>query len=807
MALFDPIRVGASSAGDYEIERSLRFQGNAKLSRTPSSDGNRTLITYSIWIKRSELGEMFLLDARRDDSNRTRFGIDAGNRMQMFQRNQGSDDNIILNAQLLDVASWYHLVWRVDTTQGTANNRIRFYINGVLQDSFASNSPPSQNEALFVNKDELHTIGCGQDSGGDEQFFKGYIADVNLIDGQSLGPTSFGKTDPSTGQWIPIEYTGTYGTNGFYLEFKDNSGNNANQIGKDTSGNGHNFTPDNITIGTTSAGDSFIDTPTNNFCTLNPRMGGSVGTITDGAVERSGGGKKASGTILMDSGKYYFEVGCHDSNGNHAIGVCQHDTDQRDRINSECAHYFANGEFKIENNSQQSGFSSYGNNDIIGVAYDSTQNPPKVWFAKNNSWQGASGNSGTFDASGGYSLTSNYKYLFSYDHGSNSSSSSGTCRFGASQLGFTYTPPTGFKALNTQNLPTPAIKDGKKHFDAVIYTGNSGNLTVTGFDFQPDFLWLKSRNQGYRHYLFDAVRGTGQKALSSNLSVAEGNDAGNLGSFNSNGFSTNGASGFNDNGSGTDGFIAWGWNAGGSTVTNNDGTISTQVRASTTAGISIVTYTGDGNTNASIGHGLGAKPHGIFLKNRSRDSTDWLVMNHKIPSHDGGNYANNSISLNQESGLRNILGVWAAGNSTTQPISDGQLSSGNRDLINRSGDNYVAYFFTSIPGYSAHGYYFGNGNSDGPYVYLGFRPQFLIIKLLTGNNWAMYDEDRDPFNGMDERLHPNRDQTTNTGAGLVLDFHSNGFKVRTSDDLENTNGNRHIYFAFARNPFKHANPR
>ena len=222
MGFYDAIRVGASGAADsaYTVDRSLRFNDDdsAYLNRTPSSDGNRLKYTLSVWVKRGNFGEMMILDARENDSNRTRLLFDASNRMQFFTRLSGNDHNLTANAVRRDPSAWYHLVWSVDTAQATASNRVKMYVNNELQ-TFTGSNYPDQNEATFINKDVLHTIGTGQDGGGNEVYFDGYMAEINVIDGYAYDPSYFGETDATTGQWNPKKYVGSYGTNGFYLNF------------------------------------------------------------------------------------------------------------------------------------------------------------------------------------------------------------------------------------------------------------------------------------------------------------------------------------------------------------------------------------------------------------------------------------------------------------------------------------------------------------------------------------------------------------------------------------------------------------
>ena len=563
MPFFDPIRIGAAGAADttYTEDRSLRINNDdsAYLSKTLSSDGNRTTMTLSVWLKRGNFGEMMILDAYENDANRTRLMIDAGNRMQFVTRLSGNDHQLITTGIQRDPSAWYHFVWAIDTTDSTASNRVKMYINGEQQTDFVSTSYPDQNEAMLINKDVLHTIGIGQDSAGLEVPFDGYLAEINFIDGFQYDPSYFGETNVTTGQWNPKEYTGSYGSKGYYLNFSDNSGTTATTLGKDSSGNGNNFTPNNFSVADGIDGDSFADTPTNNFCTLNPLVRSqSAQSLANGNLQRSGNARKCVGTFLLKNNKYYFEVKVEDGNGNAAIGVTQADTDLRDRDNTEAAAYFPNGEYKIEGSGQTSGFSTYGNGDIIGVAIDTTLSTPKVWFAKNNTWQGTGDPSTT-----GYSLTTGKDYVFNIDHASSGSSTTATAFFGGHKGEFNYTPPTGFVAASSANLPDPTILLPNKHFDTTLYTGNNSSQEISTLNFQPDWLWFKSRSSTSWHALFDSVRGRGQGLASNNSNSEYTSSASNdLVSFDDDGFTLGSNQNWGSvNGSGNS-IVTWAWNGG-----------------------------------------------------------------------------------------------------------------------------------------------------------------------------------------------------------------------------------------------------
>ncbi len=341
----------------------------------------------------------------------------------------------------------------------------------------------------------------------------------------------------------------------------------------------------------------------------------------------------------------------------------------------------------------------------------------------------------------------------------------------------------------------PTINDGSKHFQAVTYTGNGSTNTITGFSFQPDFVWIKGRSGATDHAIYDAVRGT-TLDLASNTTAAETTQSTGLTAFNSTGFTLGALSKVNTNGAT---YVAWGWNAGGSTVSNTSGSITSQVRANPTAGFSVVTYTGTG-ANANVGHGLGVAPGFIIIKRRTGSPYSWPVYH---SGFSGG--ANDYLILDGTQAKASNIVVW----NNTNPTSS-VFSIGTDAFINGSGAPYVAYCFAPVAGYSAFGSFVGNNSADGPYVFLNFRPKFILIKGSTNaSHWAMFDSSRDTYNvaGTDILL------ANSSGASITtypeIDFLSNGFKVRATDanSYINAASQTYIYAAFAENPFRTARAR
>jgi hypothetical protein len=336
----------------------------------------------------------------------------------------------------------------------------------------------------------------------------------------------------------------------------------------------------------------------------------------------------------------------------------------------------------------------------------------------------------------------------------------------------------------------PTIAKGSNYFQVITYQGNGGTNAITGLSFQPDFVWIKGRSGATDHALYDAVRGS-TKDLVSNSTAAETTQSTGLVSFDSNGFTLGALSKVNTNGAT---YVAWNWKANGAGVTNTAGTITSTVSVNTTSGFSIVTYTGTGSA-ATIGHGLGAVPRMIIVKNRDQADA-WQVYHAGNTSAPETDY----LVLNTTAATADAADRW----NDTLPTST-VFSIGNGVEVNTNTEKYVAYVFAQIAGYSAFGSYTGNGSADGPLVYLGFRPRFVLTKRTDStSDWYVHDTARSPTNVMGNLLYPNGSGAEfNTGTRLI-DCVSNGFKIRRSDADINASGGTFIFMAFAENPFAYS---
>jgi hypothetical protein len=789
----------AISAGGYDINNSVRLRNSATAYFSKTFSANPTTRTICHWhwiVKRGKLGSdqrMFSgYSGTSGDSAFLNFKSD-----DTFQFNVGgSNGTLVTTAVFRDPSAWYIFDLAFDSTQATASNRAKFWVNGVLQ-TWAGGTVTLNSVTEFALANANNRVGSNWDS---SLTFDGYMAEAYFIDGQALTPSSFGETDTTTGSWKPKAYTGTFGTNGFYLKFSDiatTSGSNAG-LGKDFSGNANYWTTNNISVTAGTTYDAMIDSPTltsatvANYAVMNPLWKDpsfSAPTFSEAnlKVTSSSGGFPIS-TIGMSSGKWYWETTvnnvANNTNNNISITTAPFNSGTYYRAYAPTGEYY-----------DGSGYIAYGatytNGDIIGVALD--MDNQTLTFYKNGTSQGQKTSIG---------LTGQLMFASVYQ---DTTSCSFTLNFG--QRPFSYTPPSGFVRLNTYNLPDSTIKKGSNSFGVLTYTGN-GSTSVTRSDtnavnFTPDFVWIKERSGTDYHNLFDINRVVSgdHKRIYCNDTTAEESSTyfgtTNLNGFVNGGFTTGDGGNTNTNG---DTYVAWCWDANGSPVSNTSGTITSNVSVNTTAGFSIVTYTGNGTAGATVGHGLGVAPKMFIVKNRVQGTYgNWTVWHTTLT---GSQY----LALNATTAIESNNNRWNGTVPTSTVFSLGADSFGN---TNKSGDTYVAYCWSEISGFSKFGSYTGNGSADGTFVYTGFRPRFLIWKRTDStSNWWIIDTARVPYNTSSYLLFANLPNVEYQGGGFDYDILSNGFKFRNGDAAGyNASGASYIYMAFAENPFKNSNAR
>ena len=797
---------GGNPITAYNLQRSLRFRASASgnLSRNQIATGNGHTYTIPFWVKRGSLGSQTIINTSAGVGNSNSLAqlyFDSSDRLAFYQFHGGTTyTQLVTNRVFRDPSAWYSIIVVYDDTQATAANRVKIYVNGVQETSFATATYPSQNFNSFFNT-STNPAWIGTYI-GNSLYFDGYLAEFYFIDGQALTPSSFGSTNSTTGVWQPAPYTGTYGTNGFYLPFTDNSALTTSSnvgLGKDFSGNGNYWTTNNISITSGVTYDSMTDVPTltsataANFAVLNP-LDRNVNLLISNANLTCAYSGVASalirGTFGVTSGKWYFEVTPSNiGNGNCVFGVVNSLASVNNYIGADANGWgFApqpSGSSYKYSNGTATAYGTANGTGTYAIAID--VDAGKIWFSDNTGAWIASGSPST-GANASFTTLTGTLFPSVCHYSGTSQNTASDANFG--QRPFAYTPPSGFVALNAYNLPDSTIKQGNKVMDATLYTGNLVGQTITNAaPFQPDLVWIKSRSAATDHKLTDSVRGA-TKALVSDSTAAETTDITGVVSFNSNGFTLGTSTTYNNTGNT---YVAWQWQAGqGTTSTNTNGTITSTVSVNASAGFSIVTYTGTG-ANATVGHGLGVAPSLIIVKNRS-SALDWPVYT----SYYGKDAV---LVLNTTGAGIGAANYWGTANPTSSVFGVGTSVNNNG-----SGNAMVAYCFAPIAGYSAFGSYTGNGSADGPFVYCGFKPKYIMLKNTNAGaysaGWEIIDTARSPYN-----VTANSLMADSAGAEFTyitaLDVLSNGFKIRTPWDTINNPSNI-IYMAFASNPFKNS---
>jgi hypothetical protein len=787
----NPLLYGSSKAPVPAIGRSLRIR-NSRLSRTnTTTSSNAAKFTFSAWVKRGKIGgadnkSCGIFDCRLGASISSGWYFMPSNTFEMYydvEMYRGT------STQFRDPSAWFHLVVSNDRTQTATGEISIIYVNGVRQPYTGAVGPAAS--WWYLNNGAELAIGSNVFQ---SLPLDGYLADIHLVDGQALAPTNFGETSPETGVWQPKTYVGSHGNLGFHLKFDD-----PNQIGKDSSGNNNHWTANNIDVaapGTQATYDLMSDGPAinlggtgiANYCTLNP-LDKQTSVTSNGANLLSGCTTGTWSSIrctiaLPKTGKFYWEYTKAVAGSENRVGICDASHSITNYIGfSQYGYGYAILAGTKWNNQPSGGGTAYGAaanavGDVIMVAYDADNG--SLFTGKNGTWfAGSDPATNTAPMFGGIPKTIEFYPAFSEIN-----SADNPVNFG--QRPFKHTPPAGFKALCVGNLPDPLIPVGPyepKH-SAIVVDSGANILNAARAVFGEDgLIWVKDRAGTNDHQLLDSVRTFGNGALGTNRNGAPNAYAAPAGNS-----------------------VAWVFKAGGAGSANNAGSISATVSANTTAGFSVVKYTGTGAVG-SIGHGLGVKPAMIIVKRYNAGAAeDWRVW-HSCFTDPGHN-----ILVNGNTAKVVTAGFWGAG------IDASVFGVGNFSNVNANGGQYIAYCFAQVAGYSAFGDYAGNSNADGPFVYLGFKPKYILIKNHTGTGgggsdyvWTVYDEARggSTMNGAASKLYYNQGwaENANTGDGAtanVIDFLANGFKVRTANINSNTNGGRMLYMAFADVPFKFA---
>jgi hypothetical protein len=489
----------------YAISTSTRFNGtNAVLTRTPSSDGDRTTWTTSFWMKRTKPGStegVLAVNQSGTIYTALRFTTDS---LRALNSNGSINMEERTSNLFRDPSKWHHVVMSVDTTSATPTDRTKFFIDGIENTDLQTETTIAQSAQTTWNSAQLHRIGYDSGAG----YFSGYLSDMYFVDGQALTASAFGQFD-SNGIWHPKSYTGTYGTNGFHLDFA-----NAADPGNDVSGNNNDFTNNNI-----ATTDNVIDTPTNNFAVANSVNNFGTTLSQSNLLVTAGTGNLVRGSLGVSTGKYYWESTATAITGTYwTMGLC----DEKNTVhtlpyNLRTTGCYGNEQayYKTINGGALTAFDANGydgatHTHMLAVDLDND----KIWFGLDGVWYDA-GNPAT--NSNGYTISASQDgRTFMPVFGSGSATTLNFGQGGQSGLTydaaaggyFKYTPPTGFKALSTANMPATDsnLVKGSNWFDAVLYTGTGAVQSITSLNFQPDLVWIKDRTTANSHAIFDSVR-------------------------------------------------------------------------------------------------------------------------------------------------------------------------------------------------------------------------------------------------------------------------------------------------------------
>lgn len=724
----------------FQIAKSVRLRrsSGAFFSQTPGAVRNRRTYTISTWVKAPDTSGANGIFSVLFPAVQFVVYFDGGLLKVWEYLSASYWFQLVSNVCVRDPSGWFHVCVAIDTTQATAADRVKIWLNGRQVAGFSTAIYPSLNYDTLVGSTNTHYWGAG--SPGPTAFLDGNLAESCLVFGQALPASAFGKFDPVTGQWVPVAYAGVFGAGGSRLDFADAT--SAAALGHDRSGGANNWSASGVSVTAGASFDQSADTPTNNHAIVFP----IDGPATNGTRSFADAGSKIAGIasaanqavgfaslwVPPDFGGFYFEAMPQnlDVNTSSYVG-----------IGGPGRFYAPNGQY-WDGSSWTAYGATYASGDVIGVAVNMTAG--ELEFFKNGVSQGKK-------TGIAYSPVAVFPYFSAHSSGA---TPAWTLNFG--QRPFAYAPPAGTKALNVRNLALPAIKRASDGMRVLLDTGANIKAACDAAYPAADFLALiKDRANANNWQAIDTVRGT-SAVLQPNTTATE---------------TTYGA----PSGSSA-GFV---WNRGAA------------------YGFDIVTYTGNAVAGTTIAHALGAVPHLAIVKSRSL-ATNWYVYHRNLSS------AAYQLFLNLANAQDNV--VTTAFNGKAPTASAFELPGAGLGS-NNNGATYVAYLWTEIPGFSRIGAFTGNGTTDGPFVWCGFKPRLVLAKRIdSAASWAMLDSARSTFNVTDAYLFPDLSNAESSPNGNPFDLLSNGFKVRTSAGM-NASGGTYVFAAFAEAPFKYANAR
>lgn len=749
----------------FTVAKSSTFvaANNEYLARTPGATGVEEKGTFSGWVKRGLLGFYYLFVARVSDSQLFQIYFAGTGELLCGHYSAGYDWNLTTTQDFVDTSQWYHIVVGIDTTQATASDRVKVYVNGVQQIWFNTETYPAEDFVNDFNTASVPNI-LGSYNDTPANLYDGYMSEVVWIDGTQYAASDFGQTDTTTNRWIPKDVSGlTFGTNGFYLDFAD-----SDNVGDDESGNSNDFTNNNTV---TQSGDS----PTTNACVLNTyNASATAPVLSNGNRAGNAGGDSGShrsvvGTLSMpaNSGKYYWEMtsggpsGVYQETtgiiGQNAPGYPTVPAYGHELGNTYTSSYGmqTNGKTLHEGVYVVGYATAYTAGVVIGVGYDSDNGILKYWRA----------NSDLGNAFTGIDTSWNYAPAVS-------SMGSGTYTYAFAEADLTYSIPTGYQTLVQDNLP-------------------SSDKFVSAFS------WIKNRDATDSHMLFDRLRGIKPNAYdwSSDLNAAQVGRVESVRRMLVGGVELGNFVGVN---TANESYVLWNWmmEATGTGSSNTDGTINTtKTLVDTTLGMSISTYTGASVNGAgtTIGHGLGVAPEMIIVKNLSYAGSA-AVYHSSIWTNAS---APQVLYLSGTAAAANDTNVWG----TSGAVTSSTFTVGDWQGTNYADQLFVAYCFAPSQ-FMSFGSYVGNANADGPFIpflnSLGvpIQPRWTLIKAGDfARAWYLSDVKRNGNGNPIERYLLANENQAGADDTSPPDFVTGGAKIRGSSTGNNNSGTTYVYMA------------
>jgi len=772
----------------YTVDKSAMFDDGDRryLARTyTASDTARSSnsqATISYWIKFCSNGanQDILTTSNSGQTLRLRHYInDQAGQESIYMTLDGPSSNRDFEIPIskLSEQEWTNIVYNIDVDNSTAADKIKCWVNGVQQTSTDTSYQSASNADYFLFDNEEHFIGnLAPASAGYTVFcLNSYLAEMHVLDGQLKPPTDFGQVDTSTNRWVAKDYktnVGAYGNRGFYMAF-DSTFASGNGAGTDSSGNGFNFTESFVSGGSAWAdSDQFTDTPSKNFDVLGGAQVG--GTISEGNTKAAlgTGGNQIRSNFNLNAGKWYVESDIQATNNSASIGLVPSRSATFSNGPGRDANggisYETDGDVFSDNVQNATAEASFAAGDVVQMAID--MDAKKVYFGKNNTFGGnpSAGTGGHFLPA---SILSDGAALITLGNYSGSQSSTQQINYGqflnfdggSTTNGFKFTPPTGFKAVNQDNLDDTASK-------------------ITAW------AWIKNKETSDNHMLFDRVRGVGEDLqLFASSTVAEATDADTLQRFLQRGAQIGNDAKVN---TANESYVLWQWLLGDSATTgstNDSGSINSTVIVADAGHFSVGTFTGAGGSS-TIGHGLSAAPEFFLVKRIGTSGTGWFIY-----SKDTTDPNNKFLRLQTNAAEASASGAWTPG-ATTMGLNESSLNG-----INTSSVEHLFIALRSVPGVCKVGSFTGNFDHNGPYIHLGFKPSWYMTKdITTTSSWYIYDSANYPFNSTSVfHILANSNSSGGSGAFNEQDFLSDGVKNRGQNNDTNQSGSTFLYIAMA----------